>query len=135
MKSIEDNFCDWEGSVFGFGYGTGEKYTIDALKSFFSCLTEERSYDYRDVENKINPMSAWLIINILCHADIIEYGTSPRFGWLTKKGEALRDFLKQMTNEALIDLVCYKTEDYISCYPDHCNCHEEKCINPFWRLK
>ena len=30
-KTLEDNFVDWEGHVFGFGYGTGEPHTLSAL--------------------------------------------------------------------------------------------------------
>jgi len=32
MKKIENKqFIDWEAHTFGFGYGTGEQYTIPAL--------------------------------------------------------------------------------------------------------
>jgi hypothetical protein len=30
----DKNFIDWESQVFGYGYGTGEEYTLKALQVF-----------------------------------------------------------------------------------------------------
>ena len=132
MKTSEKQFIDWENSVFGYGYGTGEKHTLKALKDFFNSL-EDRRYHYEELENKLTPIVAWLMINILCKADIIEYGTSPRNGWLTKKGEELKDFLKTKTEDELYTLVMSTDETYIYCSEDYCNCGEtstsKKCVN------
>lgn len=134
-KTLDDYFCDWEGHNFGFGYGSGEPHVIPALKGFFDSLEEKRSYDYQKLEHLFTPLSAWLLINALCNADILEYGTSPRFGWLTSKGKKLRDYVETKTSDELVDLVCSKTEDYDPCYPDYCNCdggENNRCTNPFW---
>lgn len=132
MKTLDDYFNDWESRVFGFGYGSGEEYIAAALKTFMEELKEGRSYDYRRLEERIGYTAAWLLINTLCHADIIEYGTSPRFGWLTKYGEALRDYTADKTGVELADVMMRTYEE--QCYPDHCNCGlAQRCHNPFWR--
>jgi hypothetical protein len=38
MELSDKNFIGWEGDVFGFGYGTGEQYTLKALKDFMKSL-------------------------------------------------------------------------------------------------
>lgn len=143
-KTIEQSFIDWESNVFGFGYGTGEDHTIGALKAFFDAFgVEDRpdSYDYRSLEGSLGPAVAWLLINTLCHADIIEYGTSPRFAWLTEQGVALKAFVATKSVEELVELCAARSEDNDICYPDACNCgpngYEKgrKCPNPFWRTR
>lgn len=143
-KTMEEYFRDWEGSVFGFGYGTGEEHTLAALKTFFESLGVDgraNSYEYETLERALTPTVAWLMINVLCHADVIEYGTSPRYGWLTRKGERLRVFSDARSVDDLVDICCNHDETYTHCYPDACNCgpngYEKgrKCANPFWRDK
>lgn len=141
-KSIESHFRDWEGEVFGFGYGTGEKYTLGALKAFLGAIGKpglDHAYDYRVLEVAVGPVACWLLISTLCHADIIEYGTSPRGGWLTPEGIALRDFVRSKTVDELVDIVCGgEEEDIIRCAPTYCNCGPngyskvKLCKNPFW---
>lgn len=142
MKTLEQYFVDWESSAMGYGYGTGEPHTIPALRQFLSCCTKgsyNHSYDYTDIETACGPVAAWLLINILCKADIIEYGSSPRFAWLTDKGVKLRDFVLAKSANDLVDLIGNRTEDDTICYPNACNCgpvgYDEKaiCANPFWR--
>ena len=139
-KTLDDYFSDWEGSAFGYGYGTGEAFTIPALKMFFSRLRENRLYEYTDLETMYGGLAAWLLINILCNEDILEYGTSPRYGWLTDKGERLRDFIQSKTGDELYALA-NRDQEYVPCYRDACNCgehgYDEKavCANPFWRSK
>lgn len=130
-KTLEDYFTDWEGHVFGFGYGTGEVYTVQALKHFLLTCPEEGAYDYQQLE-KPNPTVAWLMLNTLCHVNLIDYGTSPRFGWLTSQGQKLRAFIKSKTTDELYELTGRLIEEYIPCYPDVCNCDGPKCNNPFW---
>ncbi len=134
-KTLEDHFTDWESHAFGFGYGTGEEHTIPALKAFFAAFgnwDNLNAYDYRNLEAAVTPTVAWLIISVLGHKDIIEYGTSPRFGWLTPKGERLKKFVDKHTADELLELTC-KDSEYIHCYPGHCNCDgPSKCANPFW---
>lgn len=138
MKTLDQHFADWESHVFGFGYGTGEAHTIPALMKFMSLCVEHdtgRAYDYQKLEEELTPTVAWLLINRLCGygVDIIEYGTSPRCGWLTSQGEALRDYLAGKTLDQVVAIVCSRTEHDEECYPDVCNCmSEEPCHNPFW---
>lgn len=143
-KTIEESFIDWESTAFGFGYGTGEPHVLGALKNFFAAFgVDDRpaSYDYQKLEAAVTPTVAWLLINRMCRIDIIEYGTSPRFGWLTKEGEALKAFVDSKSAEYLAELVCNTSEDTNVCYPDTCNCgpngYEEGriCQNPFWRRR
>jgi hypothetical protein len=138
-KTIDEYFVDWEGDAFGFGYGTGEEFTIPALLQFFSICSDEkhRSYDHEILARKMGGTAAWLMINALCKADIIEYGTSPRAGWLSTEGKRLREYVIGKPCDDLIGLVCNKTEDYTPCYPSVCNCGSKSrsgnyCPNPFW---
>lgn len=142
MKTIEESFRDWESHVFGFGYGTGEEHTLAALKGFLAAVgrhpkdDEPHCYDYRALEEAVTPTVAWLLISTLCHAEILEYGVSPRHGWLTKEGIALKAFVDSKNVEELIAVCHVKNSD--ECYPDACNCGPDgyekgrKCVNPFW---
>ena len=141
VKTVEDYFVDWENHVFGFG--SGEPHIIPALVAFLGLCRNGRSvcaYDYREIEAGIGTLPTWLLINALAHADIIEYGTSPRFGWLTGKGERLKAFAQSKSPAELVELVCSSSleDDVPLCYPDCCNCGPsgyEKgrvCQNPFW---
>jgi len=71
------------------------------------------------------------MINILCHADVIEYGTSPRYGRLTPKGVLLKHFVRDREVDDLYTLTSVD-ENYVHCYPEHCNC-ETKCENPMFK--
>lgn len=144
MKTTEENFIDWEASTFGYGYGTGELSILTALKTFMATIPARpdlpNGYDYTKLEAALEPTVTWLLINVLCkhQVDIIEYGTSPRFGWLTDKGMQLKAFIDSKTVDELVELCTSRTEDYIHCAPDYCNCgpkgYQEgvKCENPFW---
>ena len=126
----DKHFIDWQNDVFGYGYGTGEQFTLPALKRFFELLCDGRRYNYEAVEGDFGQLAAWLLINILCHAGILEYGTSSRYGWITPRGEALRDYLSGKTADELYELTA-TDENYVHCYPDHCNC-ATRCENPLW---
>lgn len=142
-KSIEQNFIDWESHVFGFGYGTGEPHVLGALKHFMDAVGRDdapHAYDYKRLEVHCGKTVAWLLINALCRhgVDIIEYGTSPRGGWLTDEGIALKQFVDAKSVDELVTLCTDRDEHYIVCGPDCCNCgpngYEEgrRCPNPFW---
>lgn len=133
LKTEDDYFRDWEGAVFGFGYGTGEQYVLAELRRFMLNVSGEGGYDYAILEAAVGPSVAWLLINALCKADIIEYGTSPRYGWLTDKGKRLRAYVTGHTADELVEVVCSDPDSYFACYPDYCNCGpSHKCSNPFW---
>lgn len=144
-KSLEKYFADWESHVFGFGYGSGERPVMRSLKMFFSAVGDERgpnSYEYKRLEGACGDSIAWLLINTLADNDIIEYGTSPRYGWLTKEGEQLKAFLDSKNVDELVDVVCNLDEENDYCWPGGCNCgpngHEAGkifCNNPFWKRR
>ena len=137
-KTLDEYFRDWEAHVFGFGYGTGEQYVLPALKAFMAACPSEGGYSHEILEKAVGSQQAWFLINALCHADIIEYGTSPRFAWFTPEGKALREYITSHTDEQLYETAAGYSEDYHHCYPDACNCGPngyEKgrvCNNPFW---
>lgn len=138
-KTIDQSFADWEGHAFGFGYGTGEPHIFAALKTFLHNTYGDQgaSYEYEALEKELTPTVAWLMINALCRVDIIEYGSSPRYGWLTEQGLLLRSYCGNKPVDDLYELI-QVPEDYVHCYPDVCNCgpagYQEgvKCPNPFW---
>lgn len=129
MKTKEEQFIDWEGEVFGFGYGTGEEHTLKVLRSFMDSLENGRSYDHENLEKKLGATVAWLMINILCKADILEYGTSPRYGWLTEKGEKLKNFIGNKSVDDLYNLVTRVSDTYVSCGKTYCNCNPPDSFN------
>lgn len=129
----DKHFIDWEAHVWGYGYGTGEQYTLKALKDFFDVLHQDEygGYDYVVLEGALTPPTAWLMINILCHQDILSYGTSPRHGWLTPKGKLLRAYLSTRSVETLYELVTDPDPEQFNCFPGQCQC-EVPCKNPLW---
>ena len=89
----DNEFREWENDVFGFGYGTGEQSIMQALHRFFSLFEGEDNPYYRStvMEQYLGHPTTWLLINALCRCDAIEYGTSPRNGWVTPTGKDLRE--------------------------------------------
>lgn len=126
----DKHFIDWENHVFGYGYGSGEPLIIPAIRAFFDQLNENR-YDYTVMERAFGKLAAWLLINTLNRADLVEYGTSPRFGWLTPKGEVLRDYMQARTIDDLVRVVTESDDSHIHCDPDLCQC-DEPCRNPLF---
>jgi len=139
VKTLEQQFRDWEGNLFGFGYGTGEMPVLTSLRTFLEAMPDSGSYDYKVLEKAAGETVSWLLINVLARADHIEYGTSPRYGWLTESGKALREFITARTPEQLYEIATGRPDDFsgadIPCYPEHCNCDDGDCRpgNPFWK--
>lgn len=142
-KTLDQSFVDWESHAFGFGYGTGEPHTLAALKAFMAAVGRDdlpNAYDYEKLEAAVTPTVAWLLINTLAghKIDLIDYGTSPRFGWLSPEGERLKAYVDSKTVDELVDLVCGDHEPGDYCSPTSCNCgpkgyeNGKKCPNPFW---
>jgi len=139
-KSLDQNWIDWEAYAFGYNYGSGEGHIFPALKTFLAACPMDGSYDYKQLETALTPTVAWLLINRLCahDLDMLEYGTSPRFGWLTDRGKALKQYLDNKTAEQLYELMSHSSDDHHYCTPDYCNCGPQgfqegvKCNNPFW---
>ena len=140
-KSLEDYFIDWESTAIGFGYGSGEPFTIPALHRFMELCPREGCYRYEVLEECLGGAIFWLLVSVLCKAQILEYGTSPRAAWLTNEGRSLRDFVLSKSPEELVEIVTRFDENYIVCYPDSCNCgpngYQEGviCANPFWHRR
>lgn len=110
-KTLEmKQFILWEQDIFGYGYGTGEEYIMNALKSFIGMCPIEGNYNYQVLEKSLTPVVTWLFINILCRDNILEYGTSSRFGWLTQRGKKLKSFLEKYSTEELV-MILSITED------------------------
>lgn len=87
--------------VFEYGYGTGEHHTQKAMERFLDCCVEGK-YDYREVETQLGPELAWCMIEILCRADVIEYGCSPRNGWLTGFGVFLKEQIESVEASPMV---------------------------------
>lgn len=143
-KSMDKHFTDWESHVFGLGYGTGEQYILSALKHFMDAIGRPEddlphAYLHDKLESAVGNTTAWLLITMLVRANIIEYGTSPRCGWLTPQGEALRTYISGKTVEDLMALTGLQIDEADFCQPDFCNCGPtgyskiKLCHNPFWK--
>lgn len=143
-KTIDQHFADWESHTFGFGYGTGEPHTLRSLKLFMDAVGSPNGshcYDYEALEIALGAPVTWLLINILCRhgTDLIGYGSSPRFGWLTDEGIALCKYLSTKTVAELIDIIYGHEDDSFGCTPTYCNCGPDGytktkiCHNPFWK--
>lgn len=111
--TLED-FKEWESNTFGYGYGTGEAVILPKIRLFLDNLKEECSYDHEEMEKILGETAFWLLLNALCKSGIIDYGTSPRYGWLSEKGEGLRDLYKQKTNDELYEFIMKSDDDYDS---------------------
>lgn len=111
----ETQFKQWEGRVFGAGYGTGEMPILKALVVFFESL-DDRSYNFEVLESKLGDTVTWLLINALDKGNQIEWGTSARFGWLTSCGENVKGFVTGKTPEQLYDILMSDDDN------DYCEC-------------
>jgi len=133
--ALREHFIDWEAHVFGLGYGTGEEFIIPALKQFLAVCDPARNggYDHQVLEGDLGPVVAWLLITALVRAGIIEYGSSPRFGWLTNEGHQLRAFTMAHSAEELVEIIVGSDCNRIPNNPDYEN--EPRGMNPFWKHK
>jgi hypothetical protein len=129
----ELQFIEWESKVFGAGYGTGELPIMKSVKIFFECFNNN-SYDHEILEKALGDSVTWLLINLFNHYNIIEWGTSARYGWLTSSGEYVRDFIKDKTPEELYELLMTDHEPVCMCEGSikdkgHENCGKNPMIN------
>ena len=121
-KTMEEYFHDWEKEVFGYNYGSGEIHILGALARFMLLVGAEdvngdsaNVYDFNILEKQLGPIVTWLLINVLCHAGIIDYGTSPRFGFLTTEGYVLQKFIKLHTVDELWRMCTWDLDEYFEC--------------------
>ena len=140
-KELRNYFYDWYADVFGFGYGTGDEYYCRDLLGFFMALGLKDapsiySYNHGVLEDRLGKQGAWYIINQLCKSGVIEYGTSPRNGWLTSRGKLMNQVIGEFNHDTLYEFVMSHDDDYCLCMPDYCN-HTDSAdkgcrLNPFW---
>lgn len=126
MNKQELQFIDWETRVFGSGYGSGELPIMNAVKVFFKSLTGN-SYDYEELEAKLGDTVTWLLINAFSHANMIEWGTSARHGWLTSSGKFVKDFVKGKTPEELYEILMSDHESICMCDGEIKDSGHEEC--------
>lgn len=90
-------------------YG-GDESLYGTLKIFFESI-EVRvkpdyrilSYDYRVLSETVGSSAAWMLIYQFSHLGWINYGTSPRFGWLEEAGVWLHKYVLSKTVDELIE--------------------------------
>lgn len=133
VKSDDEVFKDWFNDTYGYGYGTGEKPILTAIMIFLgNCSSNENHiYSYDEIEKVIGKAATWMLISVFCKQDLVDYGTSPRFAWLTEKGKWLLNYLKGKSLQYLYSLVMYNS--FSECSSEYCNCVVENipCItNP-----
>lgn len=105
MKKEDACFIGWESEVFGFGYGTGEMPIIKSLRLFLKECPTDTPYDYIEIEEKVGETITWLLINALCAANNLEYGSSTRYAWLTESGKKLQLYLLSKTDDELYEIL------------------------------
>src|SRR5687768_3404950 len=129
----DKHFIDWEHNVFGYRHGTGEPYTLNVLVDFFKYMSLDGAYCYDEMEDLLGAEQFWLLVNILVHQDILEYGTSPRTAWLTDKGKLLKRYLSGKSVYELYELATRSSPEnaHIHCSPGCCNC-DVPCNNPMF---
>ncbi len=82
-------------------YGEFEVYLNKFMKMIFQH--EFREYGFGDIKmDDISQTAYWFLISWLESQNMFEYGTSPRGGWLTEKGERFKKIIMENEN-ALID--------------------------------
>jgi len=130
MNKLKKQFILFENKAFGYGYGSGEIYVLTVFKRFLQICPVEGNYDYHILENLLTPPIAWLLINILCREEVLEYGTSPRFGWLSSLGIDLKIFTEEHTVEELAEMLNLSEEEKSELYGiEENNSAEEKPTN------
>lgn len=135
MKNNKElQFIDWESRVFGSGYGSGELPILKSIKVFFENLEDKRSYDYEILEKELGETVTWLLINAFDKGNMIEWGTSARYGWLTSCGEFVGNFIKNKTPEQLYEILMDDHEIICQCDGDikekgHEDCGKNPMVN------
>jgi len=134
-------------------YGSGEQYVVPALKEFLSYYKREAFAPLGIDEFVTNlsqpplatltPATIWMLVNTLNAFDILDYGTSPRYGWLTDQGFELKKYLDDNTVEHILDVLFQEHEstkgimfpcshgDIMCCCEDRDDEKGIRCINPF----
>ena len=119
----DKHFREWEQVTFGYGYGTGELHILPILHAFFAALEDGSAYNASHFVAQWGGAVTWLLLNALLHGGILEYGTSPRYGWLTPQGERLREYVLSKTPKDLYDIATMDVDyDHPLCSRSFCNC-------------
>jgi hypothetical protein len=110
-RMTDKQFREWEDVAFGYGYGTGEPHIIAGLRVFFGAVKADGGYSYLDIEKAMGELPAWLVINALNHSGVLNYGTSPRFGWMEGKGHELREYFAANSDERILSVLVAECDD------------------------
>ena len=78
-------------------YGELDEIFIDDIKKIIQYIKDEDKENPYLFDNKQS--CYWYIVSILHNCDFIDYGTSPRFPWLTQTGKALAEEINIMTKD------------------------------------
>jgi hypothetical protein len=140
-QTVKDkHFIEWFHELFGYCcYGTSEEYILQALATFFECCRKihaSPSYNYEELEEKLTPATAWLLIQIFADNNIISYGTSPRYAWLERRGILIKEFIEKHSIDDLLKMIDID-EKFSLCGTSFCNCDsyeiEITCPNPLFK--
>ena len=142
-KSLELQFKEWFYSNFGYGYGSGEEPVLRAIRAFFgACFYDNDDvkeegyprYQYTTLEELLGQPLAWVLINKFCDDDIINYGSSSRYGWIENRGIRLKKFLEERSISELL-VILFKDNERELCTEQYCYCDDNidyvdgKCKN------
>ena len=98
-------FYKWFDEHFGYCYGSGVPEIVNLLLLFFSVIPWRKPYKHTNIEVLLGVPAAWLLINLFCIDRVVEYGVSPRCGWLTEKGNSLRVFMCAQGKARLLEII------------------------------
>ena len=121
-KDIEFFYTFWHDELHGNCYGN-EHPLLYAFKIFFDTLIDDQRYDYRELSKAYgDERLCWSIITHLHQLDLIEWGTSIRFGFLNtcrwvdgalktdNTVERLRDMFRKYSVDALYQIIHLEEE-------------------------
>ena len=94
-------------------YAYGDEYpTLKMLSTAFKIFNKSEmneqlyTYDYRKLIDILKSEElAWATIHLLDAHEMIDWGTSIRFGWLDGKGVNLREYFEKYTVDELYQAV------------------------------
>lgn len=88
----QEQFDDWYNKLIILTYGElSDEDVLDAFKTILQWKADGVFISDEIPESKYTVTEYWLYLSLLY--DCVEYGTSPRGGWLTDLGKKILDFL------------------------------------------
>lgn len=81
-------------------YGEFEEYLNNFLQTIFK--NDLKRYGFEEIKTSDEfRVAYWFLLSWLDTKNMFEYGTSPRGGWLTEKGERFKQLV--ITNDNVLD--------------------------------